>query len=26
VLIEWNSEYCKIMEQRLAGEGIGIFD
>jgi hypothetical protein len=26
VLIELNSEYCKIMEQRLAGEGIGAFD
>ena len=23
VLIELNSEYCKIMEQRLAGEAIG---
>ena len=26
VLIELNSEYCKVMEQRLAGEGIGTFD
>ena len=26
VLIELNSEYCKIMEQRLAGEAIGTFD
>jgi DNA modification methylase len=26
VLIELNSDYCKVMEQRLAGEGIGAFD
>jgi DNA modification methylase len=26
VLIELNSEYCKVMEQRLAGEGIGTSD
>ena len=26
VLIELNSEYCKIMEKRLAGETIGSFD
>ena len=26
VLIVLNSEYCKIMEQRLAGEAIGTLD
>ena len=26
VLIELSSEYCKIMEKRLAGEAIGTFD
>ena len=26
VLIELNSDYCKIMQQRLAGEAIGTFD
>jgi DNA modification methylase len=26
VLIELNSEYCIVVEQRLAGEAIGTFD